>query len=71
MEVALALRAGVDATVQPDRVRVAPGEHRRVRVLVAVRADGERPVEAELAAVAGGARSARRVTIVPPQGSGR
>jgi cytochrome c oxidase accessory protein FixG len=71
LDVELALTAGNErATLRPDTVRLAPGEHRRVRVLAAVRLSaGSGPQEAELVAEARGRRElrmTRRVTFVPP-----
>ena len=71
LELDLALSAGGErGALVPDAVRLAPGEHRRVRVLAAVRLpDGAGPQEAELVAEARGrreVRTSRRVTFVPP-----
>jgi cytochrome c oxidase accessory protein FixG len=74
LDVALDLTAGgAPATLQPARVTLAPGEHRQVRVLAAVRLPAERgAVAAELSAQAEGRRMTRALTFVPPEkGEGR
>jgi ferredoxin len=71
VEVELALSAGGEpAALRPSSVRLGPGEHRRVRVLAAVRLPaGTGPLPAELSAHVPGSPEpgmTRRLTFVPP-----
>ena len=72
LELALALRApGVDVQLRPDRVLLAPGEHRAARLVAVARGLPARgSVAGELSAVAaapGAARAARAVTLAAPE----
>jgi len=71
--VRLALRAGVaDASVRPDAVTLAPGEHRRLTVIATARAPGGAirsfPATFSAEAAGGGVRASRRVAFAVPEG---
>ena len=70
LDLALALRSpGVDVRLRPDRVALAPGEHRTARLVAVARGLPARgSVAGELSAAApGGVRATRAVTLSAPE----